>query len=128
MRTFGDRLSITWFFVPALLIFGNTALAQKPSSVPPLIKQQIDESQRTVLRGNTHPLARPHYDRGTAPPDLPMKRMMLVLKRSAAQERALRSLLDDQQDKASSTYHKWLTSENFGKQFGPADQDIQTVV
>jgi subtilase family serine protease len=53
--------------------------------------------------------------------------MLLVLKRSDEQESALRKLLDDQQDKASPNYHKWLTPEQFGRQFGPADQDIQTV-
>jgi subtilase family serine protease len=53
--------------------------------------------------------------------------MLLVLKRSAAQEAALRKLLDDQQDKASPNYHKWLTPETFGEQFGPTDIDMQTI-
>ena len=53
--------------------------------------------------------------------------MLLVLKRSQEQESALRKLLDDQQDKASPNYHKWLTPEQFGKQFGPSDGDLQTV-
>lgn len=39
----------------------------------------------------------------------------------------LLKLLDDQQDKNSANYHKWLTPEQFGQQFGPADADIQTV-
>jgi len=56
-----------------------------------------------------------------------MNRMLLGLKRSPEQEHALRTLLDDQQDKASPRYHKWLTPEEFGTQFGPADQDLQTV-
>jgi subtilase family serine protease len=56
-----------------------------------------------------------------------MNRMLLVLRRSDTQETALRKLLDDQQDKSSPNYHKWLTPEVFGKQFGPSDQDIQTV-
>ncbi len=56
-----------------------------------------------------------------------MRRMLLVLKRSPEQESALRKLLDDQQDKTSPNYHKWLTPEQFGKQFGPSDGDLQTV-
>ncbi len=59
--------------------------------------------------------------------DLPMNRMLLVLKRSDEQESALRTLIDDQQDKASPNYHKWMTPDEFGKQFGPSDQDIQQV-
>jgi len=95
--------------------------------VQPRIVQALDENQLTVLKGNTHVLARPEFDRGVAPPDLPMERMLLVLKRSPEQETALRKLLDDQQDKASLNYHKWLAPEQFGKQFGPADQDMQVV-
>jgi hypothetical protein len=53
--------------------------------------------------------------------------MLLVLKRSSDQELALRKLLDEQQIKSSANYHNWLTPEQFGKQFGPADEDIQTV-
>jgi hypothetical protein len=56
-----------------------------------------------------------------------MERMLLVLKRSPAQELALQKLLDDQQDKASSSYHKWLAPDEFGQRFGPSDQEIQTV-
>lgn len=93
----------------------------------PLITQPVDESQLTTLHGNTHPLARPQFDLGTASASLPMKRMLLVLKRSPDQEAALRKLLDDQQDKASPNYHHWLTPEQYGRQFGPTDADLQTV-
>jgi len=98
------------------------------SSIPqPLIQQAIDESKLAVLTGNTHPLARKENDLGTAAPDLPMERMLLVLKRSPAQEHALRKLLDEQQDKSSPNYHRWMTPEQYGQQFGPTDADMQTV-
>ena len=93
----------------------------------PLITQPVDEARLTVLRGNTHPLARAEFDLGTAPATLPLQRMLLVLKRSPEQEAALEKLLDDQQNKSSSNYHKWLTPSEFGQQFGPTDADIQTV-
>jgi len=51
-----------------------------------------------------------------------------VLKRSDEQEYALRTLLDNQQDKNSPNYHKWLTPEQFGNAFGPSDADMQTIV
>src|SRR6266852_5483876 len=101
-----------------------SAIATNPR---PLITQSIDEAHLTPLRGNTHPLARPEFDLGTAPASLPMERMLLVLKRSPEQETALRRLLDDQQDKRSPNYHKWLTPTKFGKQFGPSDADVQTI-
>ena len=112
----------------ALSLVQRSAAQQAAQTTPvPLIVQPVDESQLTVLHGNTYPLARPQFDLGTAPPTLPMQRMLLVLKRSPQQESALRKLLDDQQDKSSLSYHKWLTPEQFGKQFGPTDSDIQTI-
>ena len=93
----------------------------------PLITRPIDETQLTTVRGSTHPLARPEFDLGIAPPDLPMERMLLVLKRDPQQDYSLHKLLDNQQDKASPNYHKWLTPDEFGAQFGPSDQDIQQV-
>ena len=92
-----------------------------------LLTRDVDETQLTVLKGNTHPLARAEFDLGTAPATQPMQRMLLVLQRSPGQESALRALLDQQQDKSSPNYHKWLTPEEFGKQFGPSDSDIQTI-
>ena len=80
-----------------------------------------------TLKGNTHPLARPEFDLGMAPASMPMSRMLLVLKRSPEQESALEQLLDDQQNKNSPNYHKWMTPEQFGQQFGPTDADMQTI-
>jgi pseudomonalisin len=108
------------------LSFSTDSAAQTGASRP-LIVQGVDESQLTTLKGNTHPLARPEFDLGTAPATLPMERMLLVLKRSPEQEAALRKLLDDQQDKHSPNYHKWLTPEEFGQQFGTIDSDIETI-
>jgi hypothetical protein len=102
--------------------------AQPAAAAPrPLITETVDESRLTTLKGNTHPLARRESDLGTAPASLPMLRMLLVLKRSPDQEAAVRKLLDDQQDKASPSYHKWLAPEQYGQQFGPTDTDLQTI-
>jgi Pro-kumamolisin, activation domain/Bacterial Ig-like domain (group 3) len=100
---------------------------QQAPSAPGDIVEALDHGPRVVLRGNVHPLARKEHDRGAAPPELPLDRMLLVLKRSAEQEAALDRLLEDQQDKASPRYHQWLTPEQFGQQFGPPDSAIQEV-
>jgi hypothetical protein len=80
-----------------------------------------------MLPGNVHPLARPEFDQGEAPAYLPLGRMLLVLKRSPQQEAALQRLLEDQQDIHSNVYHQWLTPQQFGERFGPADTDIDAV-
>jgi len=105
----------------------HAAAAVQPLITQPLITQAVDESQLTRLTGNTRPLARPQFDLGSAPASLPMSRMLLVLKRSPDQETTLRKMLDDQQDKASPNYHKWLSPEQYGQQFGPTDSDLQTI-
>src|SRR3981081_4452994 len=107
---------------------GTIQAASGPPAIQrPPIMQAINEAQLTVLKGNTHPLARREFDLGTAPATLPMQRMLMVLKRSPQQKSTLKKLLDDQQDKASPSYHKWLTPEQFGQKFGPSDADIQTI-
>jgi hypothetical protein len=101
----------------------SRSLGQTPS----VITQPVDDAQRVTLKGNVHPLARTKFDRGAAPADLAMDRMLLVLRRSPEQDAALRKLLDNQQDKHSPHYRKWLTSEQFGIQFGPSEDDIEKV-
>src|SRR5579862_6875969 len=124
-----SRKSLCLAFV--LLVGAAAAQSQSAPQIStrpiPLITQALDESQLTILKGNTHPLARPEFDLGAADGSLPMLRMLLVLKRSDAQESALRKLLDDQQDKHSPSYHKWLTPGKFGQQYGPTDADMQTI-
>ncbi len=80
-----------------------------------------------VLRGNVHPQARAEFDAGVVADAQPVTRMLLLLQRSEEQETALRQLMEEQQSKNSPNYHAWLTPEQFGKQFGPADADIQAV-
>jgi hypothetical protein len=96
-------------------------------SVAPRIAAPIDNSVLAKKTGNTHPLALPRFDRGSAPATLPLDRMILVLQRSLEQETELRQLLDQQQDPASPNYHQWLTPEEFGRRFGPADADIAAI-
>jgi subtilase family serine protease len=113
--------------VIAFVLLSPLTTPAQTANVLARITQTVDPQNLVTLRGNTHPLARPDFDRGAAPDSLPMERILLVLQRSAEQETALRRLLDEQQIKSSPNYHMWLTPEQFGEQFGPADADIQAV-
>lgn len=108
------------------LVAPALALAQGVA-VPARVTDRVDLSRLTTLAGNTHRLAQPQFDQGAAPPDLPMNRMLLVLKRSPEQEAALQDLLNQQQINSSANFHKWLTPDQFGQQFGIADSDLQAV-
>src|ERR1700719_4870808 len=90
------------------------------------ITQAIDEKQLVLLRGNVHPLAQTKFDQGAVSDAQPLDRMLLLLQRAPEQEAALRQLLDDQLTLNSPRHHAWLTPQQFGAQFGPADADLQT--
>src|ERR1700733_8521886 len=107
-----------------LMLCSFCALAQ---TVKPRITSAVKESQLTTLKFNTHPLARAEFDVGPAQPDMPLQRMLLVLKRSPEQEHALVGMLDQLQDKSSPNFHQWMTPDQFGRQFGAADSDIAAV-
>ena len=115
---------------------GRTAHAQTPAeqagavqtaTVPARVTQTVDEGNLVTLDGNVHRLARTEFDRGAVADSQPANRMVLLLQRSHEQEAALRQLLDEQQSKGSTNYHVWLAPDQFGKQFGPADTDVQAV-
>jgi subtilase family serine protease len=73
-----------------------------------------------------HPLAQARYDRGAVPDSFPADRVLLLLGRPADRETALQEFLGDVHRLGSASYHQWLTPLEYGRQFGPADSDIQT--
>src|SRR6202046_2036068 len=109
------------------VIFVSQRSAGQSVGTPSLITQPIDEGKLVVLTGNTHPLARAKYDSGPAPSSLATDRMMLVLKTTSTQGAALETLLAEQQDRSSPNFHKWLTPQEFGTQFGASEADIQKI-
>src|SRR5712672_3896883 len=101
--------------------------AQQNGRVAARVLDTVDDTNRTMLRGNVHPMARAQFDRGAVADAQPVTRILLLLQRSAEQEAALRQLMEEQQSKNSPNYHAWLTPDDFGKRFGPADADVQAV-
>lgn len=110
---------------PLIVLVGTVVVAQIPA--PSSQIQPVERSGRVVLRGNVHPLARAEFDRGPAPDDLPQRRMLLLLRRSPAQDSALERLLQEQWTKSSPNYQQWITPEEFAARFGASDADIQNV-
>jgi pseudomonalisin len=94
----------------------------------PRINQRVDSSRITRLGHTTHPLTRSGRDLGRAPADVPMERIQLQLSSSPEQQAALERLLAGQHDSVSPHFQEWLTPEQFGERFGPAQQDIDAVV
>ncbi|HEY6447595.1 MAG TPA: protease pro-enzyme activation domain-containing protein [Acidobacteriaceae bacterium] len=97
------------------------------AQVPARVVAPIDETNLVTLKGNVHPLAQARFDRGAAPLATPTGHVLLLLQRSAAQQRALTQFLADVQNPSSPNYHKWLTPSQYGAQFGLSDTDMTTV-
>src|SRR5271168_3880066 len=131
-KTFRTLSPIALVSVALALVMPTPLLAQIASPIAPSlattrITEPINDKSRVTLKGTVHPLARAANDRGAAPDSMPLDRLQLILTRSDAQESALKQLVSDLHTPGSASYHKWLTPEQFGKQFGPSDEDLATV-
>jgi subtilase family serine protease len=115
---------------PSAAVASAAAGTVTPAALPgprARVTQAVDEKQLFRLQGNVNPMARAKFDQGAVDDAMPATRALVLLQRSQEQEAALAQLLEDQQNKASANYHAWLTPEQFGAQFGPADSDVQAV-
>lgn len=117
-------LVVALVFIPALL----PQTAGRGRNARPQITEAINERRLHTLHGNTRQEANAQNDRGAVSADLAMDHMLLQLQRSAAQEQAVRQFVDQLHDPASPSFHHWLTADQFGQAYGPAQQDIETVV
>ena len=114
---------------------GPAALAQDQAQASstllatPLVRvtTPVENDALVTLKGNTHPMAQARYDQGAASTSLATGKLQLLLRRSPAQQVALREYLGSLQDPHSASFHKWLTPQSYGASFGIADQDLQTV-
>ena len=88
--------------------------------------QSVDNGMSAV-RGNVHPLARAEFDQGPADPALELQGITMVFKPTAAQQAAVDTLLEGQQDRSSPNYHRWLTPEQFASLAGVSENDLNKI-
>ena len=125
----GNRLSVAGVIMAGIgvsLCLGVATLGQGASPQTRVV-EAVQSDKVVTLRGNVHPMARPANDRGLLADQQPITKIHVLLQRSAAQETALQQLMAQQLDPSSKNFHAWLTPQEFGQQFGPADSDVQAV-
>jgi len=110
---------------PMVLALGGGGLAW--AAAPATVTTAVDDQHVVTLPGNTRPEAKLANDRGALPAEMAIEHLQLLLKRPAETEATLVKFIDSLHDKNSANYHKWLTAEQFGATFGPADSDIAAV-
>ncbi len=113
-------------FLP-LMVLVLLWVPQSHAAVQNRITQAIDASRRTTLRGQIHPLVRTANDQGQIADSTVLPRILLMFKRSAAQQADLDTLLAQQQDPSSPNYHKWLTPAQYADRFGLSSADLSQV-
>jgi hypothetical protein len=109
-------------------LFCGPVLPAQNSAVAPRITTDVNELSLAALKGNVPRLAQAQFDQGEAASSTQLTHMRLVLSRSTEQQAALDAYLAQLQDKSSPNYHKWLTPEQFGQLYGPADSDVAALV
>src|ERR1700721_3484389 len=80
-----------------------------------------------MVAGNTRSEADAANDLGAVADSLSLNHMMLQLKRSPEQEQAAAQFVADLHNPKSPNFHKWITASEFGKNYGLAESDIQTI-
>lgn len=103
------------------------AAAWLPSAAQQRRADTVDDSDVVQVPGNVHALAQPQFIVGAPDFDAPMERMVLTLRMRPDAQARLSRLLVEQQDPSSANYHKWLTPEQFGAQFGPTPAQLRLV-
>jgi len=114
-------LSITFAFAPA------TSFAECTSLAVNRVTSVVDDSVLAPLPGNVHPLARPEFDQGKVDDTLPLEHIIMLLKRSPAQELALQTRIDQMHNHQSPLFQRWLNANEVGSCYGVADADIAAV-
>jgi subtilase family serine protease len=119
------------FLVLGMLVIGAAQPAGRASAIPEkkvLITGPINAARLVTLGGNTRPEASPRYDRGRVPDKTRLDHLFLLLRRPPETEQALEQYIHDLTDSHSPHFHHWLTAQQFGEQYGPAPEDIDTIV
>src|ERR1700690_340582 len=125
-----NRIAVI-FCLQFLSLFVFSGLFSKPASAQrsqPLIKEPIDDRKLVTLEGNTTPAAQDaENDRGRVDDNLALEHLLLTLKRSPADEARLAKRIDAMHDIHSPEYHRWMTPQQLGDEFGASRQDLETV-
>lgn len=122
-RTTRSAMICRMALLAILCIFSTSSQAQTAD----LVNASVDPAIRVVLRGQRAPWALPQNSQGPVPGDTTLEHLILVLKRSAQQQKVFEQFLEQLQDPASPSYHRFLTPVQVGERFGASEHDIDAI-
>lgn len=115
--------------IPLLLWITAAAYAgaQTAAPVASRVTQAVNNLQRVTLSNSVSARIAAAKDLGSLTGSHALTRMMLVLKRSDEQQKALDTLVAAQHQKGSASYRKWLTPAEFQSRFAPSTADLAQI-
>jgi pseudomonalisin len=99
--------------------------AQTPST-PNRVAANPNLAVRSRLTGHLPSWAKQPNDVGEVPDSKDLE-LTFVLSRSPSQQAQFNQLLADQQSRTSPRYHRWLTPQQIGDQYGPTKQEVNVL-
>jgi subtilase family serine protease len=112
--------------LPAVLLAPTFDTAAQ-AAVHDRIVGSINSGSRVALPGMVVGRAKRSADLGQAPGDTKLSSLSLHFSMTAAQQADLAQLLAAQLNPNSSSFHQWLTPEQFGARFGLSSADLAKV-
>ena len=97
------------------------------SESPERIHSQMGEGERFTLTNSVKPALATAKDQGAVGDSLVLPMVTIRFTKSAAQQADLSKLLQLQQNRHSSQFHKWLTPEQYADRFGLNGKDMERV-
>jgi hypothetical protein len=91
------------------------------------ITERVDGANRARLMRHRPAILEYASDLGRVSRNTRMDHLILVLQATPEQEHELKTLLDQQADRKTANYHKWVSPDEFGAHFGVAGSDISQV-
>jgi Pro-kumamolisin, activation domain/Bacterial Ig-like domain (group 3) len=114
-------------FPLASVLLLTAFLSSAQAAVQNRISGAVNGGSRVPLQGTVVGRAKLAADLGPAPADRQLQSLSLRFSMTSAQQASLTQLLAAQLNPSSGSYHKWLTPEQFGAQFGLSSSDLAKV-
>jgi subtilase family serine protease len=119
---------MTWISVSSVSARAQKAFSSEDFKLGrPRITEPIDDSVVVTIPGSRPRVLDRATDLGRMDGTTKLDSLVLVLKSAREQEQALQTVLDQQQEKSSPNYHRWLTPDEFGAAFGVHEDDLRQI-
>jgi subtilase family serine protease len=92
-----------------------------------LITEKVDRSRLVPTVGALNPIVANYVDLGEVQGSLPIQHIQLLLKRTPERQASFDAQVEALHTKGSASFHKWLTPDVVGAEFGPSASDISTI-